>query len=235
MKVGLPKTDVPWADRQWPVLRGCSGVSEGCEHCYAKEWHRRFAGYMGLPAWGSAHFVKENLEMPLHTRKPARVFVAPMSDMYHESVDGAVRGAILDVIERCPEHTFIILTKRPERIPFGMEWPRNVWLGVSAETQERFEERWHELQVRTWGPGRPVVLCVSVEPMLGPVTLGRRAWAVDWVIAGPETGRGARKCEDGWIDGLAKECGVFFDKRERRFRGEGEWTRREWPDGKGAK
>jgi protein gp37 len=158
-----------------------------------------------------------------------------MGDFFHESINDVTRSAVLNVIGQCPQHTFILLTKRPQRIPAGAMWFENIWLGVTAENQEMADARWHELTVRTVcrksttvvrfvgvRNSPPVVRFVSVEPMLGPVSFNAHTIKPDWVIAGPETGPGARRCDDAWIDALAAESPCFFDKRAR-------WTRREWP------
>jgi protein gp37 len=142
----LPKTDVPWADRQWPILRGCSEKSEGCKNCYSKTWHNRFAAHMNLPPWGKPHYLAGNIHMPAHTRKPCRVFVAPMSDLFHEQVETIWQDWIGLEMAQNRRHTFFVLTKRPEgmrrwvgrMIDDGI-WPMpNVWLGVTAENQARY-------------------------------------------------------------------------------------------------
>jgi len=119
-----------------------------------------------------------------------------------------------------PQHTYILLTKRPQNIWSDFAPPVNWWLGVTCENQTRAYERWNilrNLDVR--------FLFVSVEPMLGPVTFS--GWneecdRPDWVICGPETGPGARPCDPAWIDQLSRESPCFFDKCTA-------FTRREWP------
>lgn len=158
---------------------------------------------------------------PAELEAPWRVFVCSMSDFFHPSVDWNWQGHICAVMRAAPWHTYIVLTKRPERIRDGIFWGCNVWLGISAENQELFDIRWKTLCMRT--TNRPLVRFVSVEPMLGPVDARAEEWGrPDWVIAGPETGPGARRCEDSWIEALAAESPVFFDKRDR-------WWRREFP------
>jgi protein gp37 len=187
----------------------------------------------GLP-WGSAHFLRERLSQPAKVRKPGRVFVCSMGDLFHPSVDvcqiDAVIAAMVHPMGGMNHHTYILLTKRPERLLNGhvenfARWP-NVWLGVTVENQKRAEER-VPLLMRI----PAAVRFVSVEPMLGPVDLDRwmprpKSPSLDWVIAGPETGQKARKCEDEWLDSLARQCGAygvaFFDKRAK-------WMRREFP------
>jgi len=225
MNKTLPKTGIPWADRQWPILRGCSPASAGCQHtdpatgrvirCYAGEWFRRFEKHMNLPPWGKPHFLPENIDMPMRTKTPCRVFVAPMSDIGHEGVAPFWRFAIAQAMHAAPWHTYIILTKRPG--PWLRELPPACWVGATIEHQHEML-RWNTLLGWCW-PGAPVQF-VSVEPMLGPVTF---SLFPDWVIAGPETGPKARPCDPEWIEALSRESPCFFDKRA------GDGRRREWP------
>jgi len=168
----------------------------------------------------------ERLCEPARVKKPARIFVCSMSDIAHPNVLPVWRTAIIDAMLAAPWHTYIVLTKRPG--PWMQELPKTCWVGVTAENQARANERIPELL------RYPVaVRFVSVEPMLGPVDLcglvtnGVCLNSLDWVIAGPETGRGARECRVEWIGALAEQCGnagvPFFDKRKT-------WLRREWPE-----
>jgi protein gp37 len=153
-----------------------------------------------------------------------------MSDMFHERTETEWRDAAYRTIGACPQHTFILLTKRPEiaeRDILGKySCPRlfpNVWLGVTVENQARADER---IPILLRIPA--AVRFVSVEPMLGPVDLREYLPNLDWVIAGPETGAGARQCNPAWIADIAAQCeqaGVaFHDKREGAH-----CIRREWP------
>lgn len=211
----MNRTKIEWADWTWNPIVGCSPISSGCEHCYAAAISRRF----GLP-WGSARFHEDRLEEPLHVKKPGRIFVGSMTDLWHPSVHIDWLYAVYAAMAQAPWHTYIMLTKRPHLIG---ELPRSstFWLGVTAETQEDFDERWERLM---WDEDADVRF-VSVEPMLEPMTLRpERHPLPDWVIAGPETGPGAQPCKDEWIEALSDESFCFFDKRKMG------WTRREFPD-----
>lgn len=162
----------------------------------------------------------ERLDQPLKVRKPSRVFVCSMADIWHETVKPEWRTSIYDVMRAAPWHTFIILTKRPASLACDRP-PMNCWMGVSVCQQDEDGITWGVLRFSHKACGR--VLFVSVEPMLEPVTFKNWFDKPDWVIAGPETGPKARRCEDAWIDALAAESPCFFDKRER-------WARREFPN-----
>jgi protein gp37 len=164
-------------------------------------------------------------EADLETRW--KIFVCSMSDFYHESVDDVTRSAVMSVIGKCPHLAFIVLTKRPHRIPAGAPWFPNVWLGVTVENQKRADER---VPLLMQIPA--AVRFVSVEPMLEPVDLS--CWLgtskINWVIVGPETGPRRRQFDAAWVDGRhgldvqCMTCGAaFFDKRDQ-------WTRREFPE-----
>lgn len=194
-------TGIQWTDATWNPIRGCSRVSEGCRNCYAERMAARFNGkgmpYEGLAirseittsktfkssSWtGEVRFIEEHLEDPLHWKKPRRIFVNSMSDLFHEKVSDAVITTIFDVMNRSRRHTFQILTKRPKRMmEFLSEYPPglkdsmkilrsqmplpNVWLGVSVEDQKTADER---IPLLLQTPA--AVRFISYEPALGPVT-----------------------------------------------------------------
>jgi protein gp37 len=185
-------TKIEWAQKVWNPVTGCTPVSQGCEHCYATRFARRLAGRCGYPAEKpfAITFHPERLDEPLHWRKPCRVFVCSMGDLFHDDVPLAFISKVFDTmacaILNGEPHTFIILTKRPERMQFVVSkalpdfpthfdaiarnlvrWPlSNVWLGVSVEDQATADER---IPILLQTPA--AVRIVSIEPMLGPVDL----------------------------------------------------------------
>jgi len=252
-------TNIEWSDETWNPVRGCTKVSAGCTNCYAMRQAHRFSGagkpYEGLtqivkgkgPQWtGAVRTVPELLWEPLRWRKPRRVFVNSMSDLFHEDVPAGFIAHVFAVMAAAPRHEFQILTKRPARMALllndpsfwasvwghGMEhwWGTedlarsdeigpdhplpNVWLGTSVEDQAAADERIPHL-LRT----PAAVRFLSCEPLLGPVNLERNArpWGaggasarwlalLHWVIAGGESGPGARRCDVAWIRTLVDQC-----------------------------
>lgn len=215
----MTKTSIEWATDVWNPVTGCSKVSEGCRHCYAERVAGRF--------WGDRKFTDvrvhpERLDQPLHWKKPRRVFVNSMSDLFHPVVDDDFIEDVFRVMARTPQHTYMVLTKRPEQMRAwfeGYDAVRplpNVWLGVSVENQKAADERIPMLL------GTPAaVRFVSCEPLLGPVKLVK--WLpsydpmqhyarpvheekLDWVIAGGESGPGARPMHPDWARGLRDAC-----------------------------
>lgn len=130
----MADTTIEWCDRTWNPVRGCSRVSPGCDNCYAMRTARRFSGrgapYEGLTTirrgkvdWtGTTRFVPDMLDAPLRWRKPARVFVNSMSDLFHESLPNEQIAAVFGVMAAAPRHTFIVVTKRPKRMREWFEW-----------------------------------------------------------------------------------------------------------------
>ncbi len=262
----------------WNPTVGCSRASEGCEHCYAEamggriarmggkaaEPYKQVIGYnaRGLPVWNrSVLELRDRLEKPLHATKPRTYFVNSMSDLFHERVSDDFIAAVFSVIAACPQHTFIILTKRAERLE---AWTQahlrvphmNVWLGVSAETQGWFDHRVPYL-LRT----PAAVRLVSLEPLLGPIdarealqqqtrttvrgcggTVATSPPPLDWVIVGGESGDGRRGCEVSWITSIVQQCadaGVACFVKQDGHRKPGQqgslsdatWAVKEWPVG----
>lgn len=237
------KTKIEWADTTWNPITGCEPISEGCENCYAKRMAKRLAGRFGYPKdnpFQPGVFHADKLGQPLHWKKPRRIFVCSMSDLFHEEGMAQDVFGVLSIISRCPQHTFLILTKRPENIPFfceftGIHFPKNLWLGVTAENQKTADERIPEL-LRIPAPVR----FVSVEPMLEKMNIEDYLWSeydkasmsnqmtsnmeglrkdkLDWVICGAETGPGKRPMNDSWAWDLFLQCQnadvPFFFKKD---------------------
>jgi len=219
--------------KTWNPITGCTPISEGCQNCYAERMSKRLAGRYGYPADepfkpGVLH--EDKLHEPLKWKKPRKVFVSSMGDILHDKVDGSDLVKVFDVMVKCPQHTFIMLTKRADRLGWfslngpliGKEPLPNLWLGVSVEDQKTANERIpHLVNIPA------AVHIVSVEPMLSDLNL--TYWLtslpllLDWVICGGETGPGARPMLSEWPKSLRDQCveaGVPFF-----FKGWGSWRK----------
>lgn len=234
----MNQTSIEWAEKTWNPTTGCTPVSEGCANCYARRMAQRLRGRYGYPADEPFKVTlhPEKLEEPLKLRKPSRIFVCSMSDLFHEDVPFEFIDQVFGVMAMARKHTFMVLTKRPQRL---LEYARsrtretgegylnegNVWLGVTAENQDRADER-----IPTLLQVPAAVRFVSVEPMLGPVDLSKwlvckdcARWDVkpgydyskglncglpqlNWVICGGETGPNARPMHPDWVRGLRNQC-----------------------------
>ena len=187
----MTKTRIEWADEVWNPVTGCTKVSEGCRHCYAERIMARFGGGRKFT---DVQIHPDRLDDPLHWKKPRRVFVNSMSDLFHDKVSLWFIARVFAYMAACPEHTFMVLTKRPftmhwlvdnkdwadevQKIFLGivdngptLKWPLpNVWLGVSVENQKAADER---IPLLLATPA--AVRFVSCEPLIGPVIL-REEW-----------------------------------------------------------
>lgn len=182
-------TKIEWTERVWNPVRGCSLVSAGCANCYAMKQAHRFHGegqaYEGLtelgpqgPRWtGKIRLVPQSLEAPLRWKKPLKIFVNSMSDLFHEDITQDFIFQVLTTIWQAKQHTFQVLTKRPERMKAVMEAHyksiqrqplENLWLGVSVEDQQTADER---IPILLQTPA--AVRFISAEPLLGLIDLGQ--------------------------------------------------------------
>jgi protein gp37 len=204
---------------------GCAKVSEGCKHCYMFRDQARYGHDPNLLRRSQTTF-----EDPLKWREPRRIFVCSWSDFFLETVPMMWRHLAWEIIRKCPQHTFLLLTKRPQNIggmlpdsDHGGPWPwPQVWIGVSAENQRRADER---IPILLQVPA--AVHFVSAEPLLGPIDLGRVSDAIggrsvvggiDWVITGGESDPAEpRPMSLDWARSIRDQCqdaGVaFFHKQ----------------------
>lgn len=216
----MGKTKIEWADRVWNPITGCNKVSQGCKNCYAERIANRF--------WGDRKFTdvichEDRLRDPLKWRKPSMIFVNSMSDLFHEKVPFEFIKQVFHIMSLAEQHTFLVLTKRPERMleyfkwdGFGSvsyAWPNWIWLGVSVEDQKAADSR---IPLLLQSPAK--VKFLSCEPLLGPIMF-KIDWlpvligdgpekfpGIDWVIAGGESGPNARPMHPQWPRYLRDRC-----------------------------
>jgi len=202
---------IEWTETTWNPVTGCDKVSPGCAHCYAERMAKR------LKAMGTSNYRNgfeltlqpQMLEAPLRWRKPRRVFVNSMSDLFHAQVPVEFIRQVFDVMRRANWHHYQILTKRADRLielDALLDWGPHVWMGVSVENH-RFVHRIDQLR-----RSGAVVKFLSLEPLLGPL-LGLDLRGIDWVIVGGESGPRARPMDPKWVTSLRDQCreaGVAF-------------------------
>ena len=228
-------TKIEWTDATWNPITGCAVVSPGCTNCYAMKLagtrlknHRSREGLTvetkSGPVWnGKVRLNAEWMEQPLRWSRPRMIFVCAHGDLFAEGVPDEWIDMVFAVMASAPQHTFQVLTKRPERmrdylfarrhLPFP-----NIWLGTSAEDQPRYSARWpfmEDIAERGW------MVWVSAEPLLGPLDLlatplrkvgpdgkAHLARPPMWVVAGGESGPGARPMHPEWIRALRDQCQI---------------------------
>lgn len=216
------KSAIEWTDATWNPVVGCSKVSPGCDNCYAETLALRHR-WTPKP-WTKANEAEnvalkpERLDQPLRWRAPRMVFVNSMSDLFHERIPSDYISRVFGVMERSPQHTFQVLTKRPGRAEewfaeTGQAVLSNVWLGVSIESW-RFNWR---ADVLRRVPA--AVRFISAEPILDTL-YGNRSLDltnIDWLIAGGESGHGFRPMRAEWVRELRDACAesgtAFFFKQ----------------------
>ena len=195
---------IEWTESSWNPVTGCTKVSPGCRHCYAETMARRLQA-MGQPNYQRGFEVslhEHMLDRPLQWRKPKVIFVNSMSDLFHEDVPVEYIQRVFDVMCRAHWHQFQVLTKRSSRLADlsgDLDWPANVWMGVSVET-DNYTERIDHLR-RTGAQ----VKFLSLEPLLGPVP-DLDLEGIDWVIVGGESGPRARPMQEEWVTDIRDQC-----------------------------
>lgn len=201
--MGLQST-IEWTDATWNPVTGCTKVSPGCRNCYAERMAKRLRA-MGQPNYRDGFRVTTHphaVGLPLTWRRPQSIFVNSMSDLFHEEIPEEFIRQVFDTMKDANWHRFQVLTKRSGRlreVAPRLPWGAHVWMGVTVECAEA-RHRIEELR-RT--PAR--VKFLSVEPLLGPLgNLDLRE--IDWVIAGGESGPGARPVQREWVADVRDQC-----------------------------
>jgi protein gp37 len=217
-------THIEWTEATWNPVAGCKIVSPGCTNCYAMRMAARLQA-MGMTKYagttrksgrrhvwtGRVNIDLDALLAPLQWRKPKRIFVNSMSDLFQEKADERFIKQVWQVMERAHWHSFQVLTKRPERmlrVLSKSDFPMlpNVWLGASIENADYLDR----IDILRHVPAR--VRFISFEPLLGPIIAPDLA-GIHWAIVGGESGPRARPMEPWWVEELRDSChrqGVAF-------------------------
>ena len=210
-------SQIEWTEATWNPITGCSIVSPGCTNCYAMRMGARLqamgmAKYAGTTrksgkryVWtGKVNFDETSLRAPLNWRKPQRIFVNSMSDLFQEKADEKIIQRVWQVMQRAQWHSFQVLTKRPERMLSLLSKPDfpllpNVWLGTSVESEDYLER----IDILRRVPA--LIRFVSFEPLLSPI-VDPDLSGIQWAIVGGESGPRARPMETWWVEELRDAC-----------------------------
>ena len=202
--VAVINSPIEWTEATWNPTTGCTKISEGCRHCYAEKMAKRLEA-MGQPRYINGFKVTihdDLIELPLRWRNPKRIFVDSMSDIFHKDVPDEFIQRVFETMNRASHHTFQVLTKRPERvrtIAHKLTWTENIWMGTSVEDMRVAKRVDHLRQVPA------SVRFLSCEPLLGSL-LRLDLTSIHWVIAGGESGPGARPMKSEWALELRDKC-----------------------------
>lgn len=245
------RSGIEWCDATWNPVTGCTKVSPGCDHCYAETFAERFRGTPGhyYEHGFDVQLRPDKLDQPLRWRKPRRIFVNSMSDLFHDSVPDEYIAHVFAVMQSCAAHTFQVLTKRHGRMRSLLSgdgfWEAVTDFGhiVMAQRPSRQQlwpdhgqthgflpnvwlgvsaenQRWFDIRTSALRETTAAVRFVSAEPLLGYIDADLTG--IDWVIVGGESGRSARPMHPLWARGLRDQCeaaGTAFLFKQR-----GEWT-----------
>jgi protein gp37 len=217
------KSPIEWTESTWNPLTGCTKISLGCKNCYAERLANRMQK-MGQPNYINGFKLtmhEDALTLPLRWKKPQRVFVNSMSDLFHSDVPDEFIISAFDVMRRASQHQFQVLTKRSERLleisprlggaTSGVSpWASNIWMGVSVENAD------YAFRIAHLRASNAHIKFLSLEPLLGPIP-NLDLSDMDWVIVGGESGPGARPMNEAWVIDIRSQCqraGVpFFFKQ----------------------
>ena len=207
----MQKTSISWANYSWNPVTGCSPVSKGCMNCYAKAMVNRLRG-MGQAKYKNGFEVtlhEDSLDEPLHEFKSCTIFVCSIADLFHEKVSFEFVDKVMEVIRKTPWHTYLVLTKRPERMAEYFQTrkvPLNVRLGTTVEAAE------YKYRIDILRSIKGAFKFLSCEPLLGD--LGELdLTGIDWVIVGGKSGNSARPMKGEWATNIrdqAETQGVDF-------------------------
>lgn len=226
-------SSIEWTETTWNPLSGCNKVSPGCKNCYAERMAKRLQA-MGQYRYENGFKLTlhpEALTEPFRWKKPRKVFVNSMGDLFHKDVPLSFIQDVFDTMNQCEQHQFQVLTKRAdilEKLASKLTWTHNIWMGVSVENDDYKFRIDHLRRV----PAK--IRFLSVEPLIGPVTK-LNLKGIHWVIVGGESGPGARPIDPSWVRDIRDTCkkqnvafffkqwgGVIKSKTGRKL------DRREW-------
>lgn len=200
----MNETAISWTNATWNPTHGCSRVSEGCRHCYAERLSLQ-KGFTRLP-WTKPNeqanvlLKSHKLRDPLTLKEPSRIFVNSMSDLFHPMIPDSYLDRVWDTMRLTPQHTYQILTKRPERAgTWHGPWLSNIWMGTSIEDRKSLT------RLETLRACPALVRFLSLEPLLedlGPLDLA----GIAWVIVGGESGPGYRPMPHAWARSIRDSC-----------------------------
>ncbi|WP_417261639.1 phage Gp37/Gp68 family protein [Celeribacter sp.] len=241
------QTKIEWTDATWNVINGCTLVDDGCKNCYAatlagtrlknhpsREGLTKQNAAGGYQFNGQVRFIESELMKPMHWRKPRMVFVCAHGDLFHENVPDAWIDRVFAVMSLCPQHTFQILTKRPDRAReyftfddgFGRwgyieGWAKHIANIPDGKTLAYYggknlpnvwlgtsvsDQASAETRIPDLLDTPAVVQFVSAEPLLGPVDIAPFLHGLDWVIVGGESGKNARPMHPDWARSMRDQC-----------------------------
>lgn len=200
----MASSHIEWTELTWNPSTGCTRISDGCRHCYAEILSKRLQA-MGLAKYENGFKVTihpETLSLPYEWKKGKMIFVNSMSDLFHHDIPFSFIESVFKVMNENPQHIFQVLTKRSDRlleVSGSLNWTPNIWMGVSVENEKVMNRIEHLRQVPA------IIRFLSAEPLIGPLP-NLDLTGISWVIAGGESGPGARQMEESWAIDIRNAC-----------------------------
>ena len=198
------KSRIEWTEYTWNPVTGCTKISAGCQNCYAEKFAFRLKS-MGVKRYCDGFEIRlhhDLIDQPLRWKRPRVIFVNSMSDLFHEKIPDMFIIKAFNIMNKCPQHTFQVLTKRSSRlaqIQHRLTWSHNIWMGVSIENADYLFRKDNLLKTNA------KVKFISFEPLLGPI-YEVSLKGIDWIIVGGESGQKARKMEKDWVVNIKNLC-----------------------------
>ncbi len=207
----MAQSNIEWTEVTWNPATGCTKVSEGCKNCYAERMAFRLHA-MGTEKYKNAFRLSlhpDLLEEPKNWKTARTIFVNSMSDLFHEQIPLNFIQQVFQTMNECPQHTFQVLTKRPEKLfeyDDQFNWTKNIWMGVTVES------KLHVNRIEALRHSSAKTKFLSIEPLLTEMPYLNLS-GIDWVIVGGESGPGARPMKPEWVVSIKEMClqqGVAF-------------------------
>ena len=207
----MAQSSIEWTEMTWNPTTGCNKVSAGCKYCYAEVMTRRLEA-MGVEKYKDGFKVRvheDALDVPYSWKKPKVVFVNSMSDLFHPEVSFEFIEKVFAVMNKTPQHTYQVLTKRAERlfeVHHKQNWTNNMWMGVSVENEKVLD------RIDYLRETNAAIKFLSCEPLIGPLR-NMNLTSINWAIVGGESGRKARPIKETWVWDIHAQCkqaGVAF-------------------------
>ncbi len=200
----MAESSIEWTEMTWNPTTGCDKISAGCKYCYAEVMARRLTA-MGIEKYENGFELTlhpDTLQTPYTWKKPKRVFVNSMSDLFHKDVPLSYVQDVFRVMNECGQHTFQVLTKRGEVLakynPF-LNWTPNIWMGVSVEDKRVLDR----IEFLRHADAR--IKFLSIEPLIGPLP-NLDLTGIHWVIVGGESGFKSRPMKEEWVQDILRQC-----------------------------
>lgn len=200
----MSDSKIEWTDTTWNPTTGCTKISPGCKYCYAERFSSRLKA-MGTEKYRNGFKVTlhdDAVLLPFKWKTPRFVFVDSMSDLFHEDIPLDFIKKVFSTMYKANHHIYQILTKRSERmqkLSSELNWPPNIWLGVSVENTDYIYRINHLRKTHA------MIKFISFEPLIGPI-IELDLSGIDWVIVGGESGPGARPINKVWVEQIRDKC-----------------------------